>query len=94
MAETKTVQERLVEAFSNRPHGMLQDDGMLACLAIILREAYGFTGRLHYLSDLKALSDEHAEIALRHLPEMDIPRDPDLALRLLANEVARRGPRT
>ena len=86
MAETKTAQQELVDAFDHRPHGMLGDEGMLACLAIILRDGYGFRIRLNYHSDLLALSDEQAKIALKHLPELHTPRDPDLALRLVANE--------
>lgn len=88
MTEGKTAQERLIDAFEDRPIGMLGNSGMLAFLWMILHSEHGFCGRLDSVSDFRGLSDELAELVLQYIPLANTPRDPNLALCLVAHDVS------
>lgn len=84
--ENATIQQQLFRTFCERPIGRLASDTLLGMLALILRsKPYEFEGLiLRDAADLLTLSDKQCECALRLLPTLDMPVNPQESLRLVA----------
>ncbi|MBU1629956.1 hypothetical protein KKD88_02665 [Patescibacteria group bacterium] len=84
--ENVTIQQKLFRIFCERPLGRLSSETLLGQMALIMRsKRYGFEGLiLRDAADLLNLSDEQCECALRLLPSLDMPMNPEESLRLVA----------